>query len=524
MNHPKQGTPEYDQWVSDVLELERLVNMRDELPHLYGFPWYKWAKEFFDNTDRAAFLTAANQVSKSATMARKCINLATEPSLWKKIWPGLLKNQKPNSFWYFYPTQETWQHEYETKWKPDYLPRGQFIDHPQYGWTPRFDKGMIKKIEFNSGIVLSCKSYSQKKSDLQTGTVWSLFLDEECPTDLLPELQARIRAAGSTGGILNSVFTATKGQEYWRRVMEPNNKEEEIYPNAHKRTVSLYDCQTYIDGTKSKWSDERINEVIAECGTDAEVQRRVFGRFVKSENLKYESFDIQRNMMTPQAIDPMWGIFAGVDPGSGGKSGHPAAIIFVAVNPLYTEGWVFKGWRGDNISTANPDILKKFRELKGDMMTMSQVYDYKDKDFYLVSISEGESFIPANKARDEGAGVLNSLFKNGMLKIFRNDPELDKLVGELLTLDNNPDKRKAKDDLIDSLRYCCMSIPFSFAHIKSQPLSTNGVDGPDERSDEQRSNDELLSLRKDFLHKKHNIDDSYESEIEFFNELSGSND
>lgn len=493
------------------------------LPHIYGFPWYRWAKDFYDSTNKNSFLCAANQISKSSTQIRKMIDWATDQKKWKKLWPGLLPGQLPNQFWAFYPTQDVWQTEFETKWEPDFLPRNEYKQDQFYGWKPVYDKGLIKKIEFNSGVTIYCKSYAQKIKDLQSGSVHAMFLDEECPVEFIPELQARLRA---TSGYMNGVMTPTLGQEFWRRVFEPNNKEEELYPGAFKKTVSLYDSQQYINGKPSRWTNERIAEVIAECPTNADVQRRVFGRFIKSENLRFESFDMDRNMMTAQPIPKSWGIFAGVDPGSGGKSGHPAAIIFIAIRPDYKEGWVFKGWRGDGVPTANPDILRQFRKMKQGLLVMSQVYDYKDKDFFLVAQSEGESFSMANKTRDEGFGLVNSLFKSGMLKIFRGDTELDKLVGELLTLSVTVDKRKALDDLCDATRYTAMSIPWDFLQTETDIDKQKFMDQPpDPRSDEQIHRDEQLKSRRNFtLNKGEHAPDTDSAEIAFWNELSGTDD
>lgn len=504
----------------EVDELEHLLEWEKSLPHLYGFPWYGWAKKFFDSKHKANFLTAANQVSKSSTQIRTAIEWATNQSLWPTLWPKRLENQKPNTFWYFYPTKEQWQAEFESKWIPDFLPRNALKDDPTYGWRSTNDKGLATKIIFNSGVTIYCKTYAQKIKDLQTGSVHALFLDEECPAEYIPELQARLRA---TNGYIRAVFTATHGQEYWRRVMEPKSRQEEIYPDAFKQTVSLYDSQEYINGRKSQWTNQRIQEIIDECTSDAEVQRRVFGRFVKSEGLRFDSFDLERNMMQPQQIPTSWGIFGAVDPGSGGKSGHPAAIIFIAVRPDYKEGWIFKGWRGDGIQTANPDILNKFRELKQNMLLMGQVYDYKDKDFFLIAQSQGEPFQMANKTRDEGFGLVNSLFKNGMLKIFKNDPELGKLVTELMTLSKTIDKREAKDDLCDAVRYDCMSIPWDFA-ATDEPIDIKKFqDAPqDPRTQEERAKQELAKARRDFvLNINPPVDHTSDPEFEYWNELSG---
>lgn len=470
-----------------------------------------------------SFLCTRNYIvtHNSSTQIRKVIDWATDQSKWKKLWPSLLPGQKPNQFWYFYPSAPVATVEFETKWVPDFLPRGEMKSDPVYGWKEEYDKNYIKQINFNSGVTIYFKTYSQKIIDLQSGSVHYIALDEETPEFLISEFQARLRAVK---GYLSAVFTATIGQEFWRKVMEPHNKDEEIYPNAFKRTVSLYDSQEYIDGSKSRWTNERIAEVIAECTSEAEVQRRVFGRFVKSENLAFHAFSLDRNMMTPQPIPKSWSIYGGVDPGSGGKSGHPAAIIFIAVRPDYREGWIFRGWRGDGIPTANPDILDKFRELRGALLLTSQVYDYKDKDFQLVALSQGEPFEMANKSRDQGFGVVNSLYKNGMLKIFRGDVELDKLVGEVLSLPKDIDKRSAIDDLCDAKRYTCMAIPWDFSHIAAPVDLKKFADPPvDARTEESIRQAEILKARREFaLNISSDIDDSMESEFEYWNELSGS--
>jgi hypothetical protein len=503
----------------ELAELEDILKFRESLPHLYGFPWYKWAYEFFTSYEHANFLCAANQVSKSSTQIRKAIDWATDQKKWRELWPSLLPGQKPNQFWYFYPSAPVATVEWETKWLPDFMPKNQ--NDPVYGWKDVWDKGFIKQIEFNSGVTIYFKTYAQKLIDLQSGSVHAVFLDEEAPEHLMPEIQARLRAVK---GYLHAVFTATIGQEYWRRVMEPKTAEETLYPHALKLSVSLYDSQKYMDGTPSRWTDERIAEVIAECSSEAEVQRRVFGRFVKSGGLRFESFDFDRNMIHPQPVQRVWEKYSGVDPGSGGLSGHPAAIIFVAVRPDYKEGYVFRGWRGDGIPTANPDILDKYRELKRDMLMTSAVYDYKDKDFFLIAQSAGEAFEKANKTRDEGYGLVNSLFKNGMLKIFRGDPELDKLVSELMSLSATGDKRKAADDLCDALRYCCMAIPWDFSDVGKDAVSRLRLvdDPPDLRSEEQRLREQMVEDRRKFaLGITEKVDDSYASEIEFWNELNG---
>lgn len=512
---------EYKQKLQELKDLEAMNEIIDGLPHLHGFPWYKWAKVFFDSQNREVFLCAANQISKSSTQIRKAIHWATDNRLWKGLWPGLLAGQKPNTFWYFYPTFDVWQAEFETKWEPDFLPRGKFKKHPLYGWDAEFDKGQIRKINFNSGVTIYCKAYSQKAKDLQTGSVHNLCLDEELPIEYLPELQARLNA---TDGYFSMVFTATLGQRHWEQTMEPKTKDEEKHPNALKLQVSLYDCLEYEDGTKSNWTPEKIERAKLKCPTEAEVRRRIYGKFVKSQGLKYESFSVDRNMSDNHLLPVSWPIYAGVDPGSGGVSGHPAAIVFVAVRPDFKEGRVFKAWRGDGISTDNSDILRKYRDMKGSRPLQSMVYDFKDKDFFLVASKQGEPIMKADKTRDAGAGLLNTLFKNSMLKLQRGDGEIDKLVSELCSLPSEIDKRKAKDDLIDALRYVCMSIPWDLSGIDVDPLSAR-PEFDDKQSRVLSPSEARIQERRDFyLNKADEGADSVEAELDFWNGLSGASD
>ena len=87
------------------------------------------------------------------------------------------------------------------------------------------------------------------------------------------------------------------GQEFWRKVIEPKPGEREIFPEAWKKQVSIFDCQYYDDGTPSQWTTERIHRTISMCRSDAEVQRRVYGKFVKDSGLKYQQFDRSRNVV-----------------------------------------------------------------------------------------------------------------------------------------------------------------------------------------------------------------------------------
>ena len=290
--------------------------------------------------------------------------------------------------------------------------------------------------------------------------------DEELPLELWDEINFRRNAVD---GYFSMVFTATLGQEFWRLAMEPKHGEQEAMPFAKKLRASLFDCQFFMDGTPSHWTLEKINRTIAMCKSEAEVQRRVYGRFVKDEGLKYPSFDRARNIVSPSPVPAHWPVYVGVDIGAGGDENHPSAITFVAVRPDYKYARIFRHWRGDDKVYTMSDVASKYMELSQDLNVTAAFYDYHAKDFKTITDRMGLSFIPAEKKHDVGEQIINVLFKNGMLEI-EGTVENQPIVNELLSLQLGTDKRKAKDDSVDSMRYALTKIPFDFSHVGYVPV------------------------------------------------------
>jgi len=449
-------------------QLENKLRMQQDLPHLYGHKLYPWQREFLESMNPLLLLTAANQIGKSSIQIKKHITLATSPQLWPKWWPKLHSlGQIPRQFWYLYPDSKVATAEYHEKWVPEFLPRGAMKDDPVYGWNRVLDKRQIQSVHFNSGVTIYFKTYAQQAQSLQSGTVSYIGCDEELPYNLYDELKIRL---SFTDGYYSNVFTATLNQEFWRCAMEEKGKLEK-FPDAKKMQISLYDCMYYEDGTESTWTKERIEKRKADCGSEEEVQRRIYGKFVRSTNRKYV-FSMQKNVVPARQIPKDWYIYTGVDIGTGGKDNHPAAIVFVAVSPDFAKGEVFLGWRGDDVITTAGDILTKYLEMREpfDGRVVEQRYDYHSRDFLLIADRIGETFLGANKKHDEGEEILNTLFKHEALLI-HDGGELPKMHTELTNLLNGTDKRSAIDDFTDALRYCCATIPWNMEKIKKdKPL------------------------------------------------------
>ncbi len=499
-------------------EKERIIKT---FPHRYAWKHYDWSRKFFECKEKEAYLVAANQVGKSSVNIRQCIEWATNPNIWPELWaPGM---GQPNQFWYCYPTKEVATIEFKTKWS-QFLPQGKFQDNDMTGWKPQMETKFIKACHFNSGVSIYFKTYAQHVKDLQSGTVYALFWDEEMPVELLPELQARLNA---TDGYMRGVFTATLGQEHWRRCMEEKGTLE-THKDALKLNVSLYDCLFFEDGSASHWTHEKIKRAIAKCPTEAEIQRRIYGRFVSSSGRKYEAFNPKRNRCGKFVRPPNWVVYSAVDIGSGGLGGHPAAIVFIAISPDYTQGKVLKCWRGDQIVTTDADIYKQYREMRRELRCspIGQAYDWHAKDFFTITSRMGDSFVPAEKSHDIGEGILNTLFKHNMLQIptemYEEDQlELEKLVGELSSLLNSTPKTQAADDLCDALRYAVCQVPWDFSSIdlnldfdaileKDLKPPKKKVETESERIDRERA--EWAKPRNANL-------DSVEAELDYWNEM-----
>jgi phage terminase large subunit-like protein len=500
---------EYQKKLAKAKLLEEKIKLQRGLPHLYGFKHYRWSREFFESQSKDCFLLSGNQTGKSSAQIRKVIHWATAKELWPKLW-----NHQPLQFWQLYPNKDVATVEFKKKWEPLFMPRGEFKDHPIYGWQAEYQSSKVHAIHFNSGVSIYFKAYSQNVMDLQSSSVDYISCDEELPADLWSELNMR-RAA--TDGYFSMAFTATMGQEFWREVMEESG-DGERFPDAHKIRATMYDCLKYEDGSPGAWTVERIERLKQSCKNETEIQKRIYGRFVVDDGLKYPGFERGKNF-TPGGKPPAtsWPVYCGVDPGSGG-SGHPAAISFIAVRPDYRRGRVFRFWRGDGELTTAGDVFSKFLEMKKELVSLGykiemQLYDHAGKDFHTIASRAGESFTPAERSHEIGEQVLNVLFKTGALTIDSEPPEHKKLMLEFVSLKRDTPKRKALDDGADSTRYPCASIPWDWESLSGIPPALVKKKRADGMSEEERMRREAFQ----------NLDDdpdlSIENELEAFNEL-----
>lgn len=499
--------------LKEIALLEQKRRDQNNLPHLFGQKFYHWSREFFESRNKMTLLLCGNQVGKTSIQLRKMIHWATEPELWKELFPKTVKQGRiPNVFWFLITDYNTATSLFHDKMIPEFLPRNEMINHPQYGWKAHFRNRQIHMIEFNTGVKVYFHAYSKQASTLQSSSVYAIFTDEELIEGIYGELKFRTAAVD---GYFSMVFTATLGQELWYRTFERIGEKDEMFPEANKIRATVFECLEYEDGDKdTPWSVEKIKDLEMSCSTENEIQKRVYGRFVVDEGLVLSEFVSAKHMVEPYPIPEDWLIHSGVDIGSGGKSGHKGAFAFIAVNPDYTKAVVFKGWKGNNQETTTAaDILEKYRNKRGNTEMHCQYYDWASKDFYTFASRAGESFIKANKDHKQGWDTLNTILKLGMLEIFDID-ELQPFRYEAGTLTHEKlaVKKHADDDILDAVRYATSSIPFDTSKVIAlydgplkeviEVVKTEtdyrremafGVDGDDEEEYVQDIMDELES-------------------------------
>lgn len=458
-------------------------------PYIHG-PEYQWSYDFIRNESKICMISAANQIGKSTSNIKKCITWAVnEFKNWNRLWPGM----RPNLFWYFYPSGPQIDTEFKKKWQ-EYSPdasisarqfRSQFVgDQKLEGLMPGFPECFftgyslvykekdrdIKEINFNTGVSVQFKSYEQRVINLQSSTVFGVFIDEEIPLETFNEVQARRRAIQ---GYLNLVMTPTIGQDEFVDAFDESltGTSKETFSKAFKKKISLYDCQKFINGERSIWTDEAIEEEKLREPTYRKMRVRVYGDFIKEDDLMYHSYNPEVNNFDSFELPENWPYFVGIDVGSGGMNNHPAGIVFVGTSPDYTQGCVFSAWRGDKRETSNLDIFNQYLKMKREVGREPQyrVYDGAARDFFLLAKSKGEAFEPAKKNRKDGADHVNSLFRLNMLVLNMAHPEMRKLKAELMRVPTDKklvDLYKTYDDLCDALRYICFRINWNFKDAK----------------------------------------------------------
>ena len=465
----------------------------EDLPHLYGYPWYSWAWDFFNDTSKNAFLVAPNQVSKSSTLIRKVIHWATCPDLWPKLWPT-----KPTQFWYFYPSKDVATVEFDEKWEKEFMPRGAAKSHPIYGWEKNMKFGSIHDIRFNSGVSIYFKSYEQSAGNVQTSSVYLIACDEELPVAYWPEVSAR-RDGLLVDGYFNMTFTATLSQRFWFEVIECKGLPNERLPEAKKIQISLYDCQKYMDGTPTGWTKERIQKRIESCQSEREVQRRVMGRFVNEELALIDCFTEEKNYKHGEFIIPStWSKTISLF-----VSTRTTGVCVLAISPDLDKVVVSECYKFD---FTNFEVLEKVHNLRGKKLMELNV-NSGASDFITMANNSGIFFTTIKAPKNGLKDKINSFFKTEVLEIAKSKNSSE-LVMQIRTI-----KESDLSTYEDYEVYAALAIGLSNLQLSLK----SAIEGLPKKKP-----DKILNEREAFyrgLDRPQPLVDSYDNEFDEMNDL-----
>jgi hypothetical protein len=173
---------------------------------------------------------------------------------------------------------------------------------------------------------------------------------------------------------------------------------------------------------------------------------------------------------------------------------HPAAIVFVGVNPQRTKARVFRAWRGDKVKTSAGDVYDVYKSMVEQIGRAPVVksYDYESADFGIIAERAGDFWYRAEKNVAKGEELLNSMFRFNVLELDMNDNEINKLSSELQSISR--DSKFQKDDLASALRYLSMKLNMDWSTISA--------------NNNQKTEEKIVN--------KENIDDSGEKRRQYY--------
>jgi hypothetical protein len=485
---------------------------------------YKWQTEFLLNRNTLAFLTAANQIGKSTVHILRAINQATRMDLWPYWFP----KKRPTTMIYCYPDAKLGTTEFEEKWEKIYLPKDRMKNDARYGWRSYYDaRGFIESIVFNSGVTIYFRYYSQKPSTLQAHSIDAVFLDEECPEEHYDELMVRTQSTQAMGsGFVSMVFTATLCQQYLYHTMECQGLESELFKDAWKRQISVFDCMTHTDGTPSEiWTDDYINnKLIPRYRNQREINRRIMGRFVKDSALLHQEFDAVSNTEVAGATNmDGWKTYVGIDFGTGGENGHSSSIAVCKVDPTYTQVRVIRVWYSKRKRMTQSDLLLRYKDIASELGTHWCFADSAATDFFTLAAREGIRIEMAEKSHEIGINLLNNLFKSKQLKIVHPLYHSSHLILELQTIGCDTKKNKRIDDAADALRYCLAKVPLRITELSIEKKMEEDLKGVNPRTlfyrGLDRRDDPMLGRDDDDIYFEPEFSKEIQDAIDEFEEL-----
>ncbi len=295
-------------------ELQRL---RDD-PLTYGHPCHAMQEEWLTSTNRRKIVVAGNRTGKTEGAMKDVLWLA------RGIHP-YRKTQRPYNIWIGspdYPSYLRFHRPAFEQWCPPDWIIGRFHEAEKYVDIRHVDGGKCR---------IFFLSYDMPRTKWQGAGVDHIWLDEECPEDILAECLARI--VTQRGSIILT-FTPVSGVGWWfDRIWIPaqeglNSWEAYVMPLATHDPDN--EAEFHVgEPLVPHLTRDQIVEFASEYPDPDEQAIRIFGEVRGRQGLVYKQYRANIHKIPAFSIPNNFDLWGGLDPGY-----HGFAALIGAMDPM----------------------------------------------------------------------------------------------------------------------------------------------------------------------------------------------
>ena len=287
-------------------------------PMTYGHSCHAMQEEVLASRSRRRIVVAGNRTGKTEGTMRDILWTARGNHPYRKtrrasvIWVG-----SPD-----YPSYLRFHRPAFDEWCPPGWIIGSFHESEKYVDIRRVDGGKCR---------IFFLSYDMPRTKWQGAGVDGIWLDEECPEDILAECLARIV---TTQGWIILTFTPVSGVGWWfDRIFKPAQEGLNAW-HAFQFPLATRDLENEAefevgDALVPHLTREQIVEFASEYPDPDERAIRIFGEVKGRQGLVYKQYRAQVHRIPRFDIPPDFELWGGLDPGY-----HGFAAVIGAIDPM----------------------------------------------------------------------------------------------------------------------------------------------------------------------------------------------
>lgn len=303
------GTEGMEEYLHAELEKHRLD------PLTYGHTCHSMQEEVQFSRARRRIVVAGNRTGKTEGAMKDVLWTARGAHPYRKVrrasvlWVG-----SPD-----YPSYLRFHRPAFDEWCPPGWIIGKFHESEKYVDIRRYDGGKCR---------IFFLSYDMPRSKWQGAGVDGIWLDEECPEDILGECLARIV---TTQGWIMLTFTPVSGVGWWfDRIFKPAQEGLNGW-DAFQFPLATYDEENDADFNVGDTlvphlTRDQIVEFASEYPDPDERAIRIFGEVRGRQGLVYKQYRHEVHRIPDFLIPPDYEIWGGLDPGYHGFAATIGAI------------------------------------------------------------------------------------------------------------------------------------------------------------------------------------------------------